>query len=503
MKIAIVLCILLATVVGAVAYGRRTRRSATLAEWAVGGRSLGTLIFWFMNAGEVYTTFAVLGISGYAWALGAPAYLAFCSVSMSYAVGYWLMPRIWKAGRLGKLVTQTDFFAARFDAPWLGVITGVIGIASLIVYVQIQLVSLGLIVQLTLDDAISSRTATIVAGLLMIAFVFVAGIRSAAFAAGVKDVLMIIVVVLLSATVASKVGAGSLLDIFGMVEAKHPGIGKFPGLDPSSPTTAIWLMTSAINIALGNWVFPHLFQMSYSARSATSIRRNAIWQPLYSLAYFFIILLGFAALLANTHPPGDNLNAALLQFVSERYPSWVIGLVAGTGFLLALAPGALLLVAAGSIFTRNVVRPFVPRLSEGQSLALSRASLICFAAVAVYLSLSQKGSLVKILLDAYSAIGMLAPGVFLGFLWRRTSATGVLAGMLAGFIALLAPFSAHYWGSHWPQWEPGLIAMAINAGVTVLVSLVTPAPAPAAIGIGLLDSTAPPATSRTGYKLGA
>ena len=161
MKMAIVLSILLATVVGAVAYGRRTRKSATLAEWAVGGRSLGTLIFWFMNAGEVYTTFAVLGISGYAWALGAPAYLAFCSVSMSYAVGYWLMPKIWKAGRLGKLVTQADFFAARFDAPWLGVITGVIGIASLIVYVQIQLVSLGLIVQLTLDDAISSRAATI------------------------------------------------------------------------------------------------------------------------------------------------------------------------------------------------------------------------------------------------------------------------------------------------------------------------------------------------------
>ncbi len=503
MKMAIVLSILLATVVGAVAYGRRTRKNATLAEWAVGGRSLGTLIFWFMNAGEVYTTFAVLGISGYAWALGAPAYLAFCSVSMSYAVGYWLMPKIWKAGRLGKLVTQADFFAARFDAPWLGVITGVIGIASLIVYVQIQLVSLGLIVQLTLDDAISSRAATIIAGLLMIAFVFVAGIRSAAFAAGVKDVLMIVVVVLLSATVASKVGAGSLLDILGMVEAKHPGIGKFPGLDASSPTTAIWLMTSAINIALGNWVFPHLFQMSYSARSATSIRRNAIWQPLYSLAYFFIILLGFAALLANTHPPGDNLNAALLQFVSERYPSWVIGLVAGTGFLLALAPGALLLVAAGSIFTRNVVRPFAPRLSEGQSLALSRASLVCFAGVAVYLSLAQKSSLVKILLDAYSAIGMLAPAVFLGFIWRRTSATGVLAGMLAGFISLLAPFSAHYWGTHWPQWEPGLIAMAINAGVTILVSLVTPAPAPAAVGIGLLDSAEPPTTSRNGYKLGA
>lgn len=68
MKLAIVLAILLATVAGAVAYGRRTRHGKSFADWAVGGRSLGTLVFWFMNAGEVYTTFAVLGISGYAWA---------------------------------------------------------------------------------------------------------------------------------------------------------------------------------------------------------------------------------------------------------------------------------------------------------------------------------------------------------------------------------------------------------------------------------------------------
>jgi SSS family solute:Na+ symporter len=84
---------------------------------AVGGRNFGTLLFWFMNAGEVYTTFAVLGISGYAWALGAPAYLAFTSVSLSYAIGYWLMPKIWQAGRRHNLITQADFFAMHYRAP--------------------------------------------------------------------------------------------------------------------------------------------------------------------------------------------------------------------------------------------------------------------------------------------------------------------------------------------------------------------------------------------------
>ncbi|HEY9270534.1 MULTISPECIES: sodium:solute symporter family protein [Achromobacter] len=495
MTLSMVFVILFATLAGALGYGRRAKRGKTLAEWAVGGRSLGTLIFWFMNAGEVYTTFAVLGISGYAWALGAPAYLAFCSVSLSYALGYWLMPKIWRAGRAGGFVTQADYFAARYGAPWLGVLTGVIGIASLVIYVQIQLISLGLVVQLTLDGRVSTVTATMVAAALMIAFVFAAGMRSAAFAAGVKDVLMIVVVVVLSATVASTVGAASLLDIFDMAEAAYPGIGKFPGIDPASPTTSVWLMTSALNIALGNWVFPHLFQMCYSAHSATVIRRNAIWQPLYSLAYFFIILLGFAALLAGTQPPGNNLNAALLQFVATSYPAWVVGLVAGTGFLLALVPGSLLLLSAGTIFTRNIVQPFWKGMPEAMSLRLSRVSLIGFALLAAFLSIHQGSSLVRILLNAYAAIGMLAPPVFFGFLWKRTTAAGVLAGLVAGFVALLAPFASQYWEAVAPEWEPGLIAMAINAVAVIVVSLLTSAPRAAAIAVGMQPKLLPSSAS--------
>ncbi|MDT7663790.1 MAG: solute:Na+ symporter, family, partial [Pseudonocardiales bacterium] len=81
MIIALVLVIVLGTMAGAMAFGRRTGAGTNLVDWAVGGRRFGTVLFWFLNAGEVYTTFAVLGIAGYAYALGAPAYLAFTSVS--------------------------------------------------------------------------------------------------------------------------------------------------------------------------------------------------------------------------------------------------------------------------------------------------------------------------------------------------------------------------------------------------------------------------------------
>ncbi|MFD6455005.1 hypothetical protein ACFWF3_29910, partial [Nocardia sp. NPDC060220] len=75
--------------------------------------------------------------------------------------------------------------------------------------------------------------------------------------------------------------------------------------------------------------------------------------------------------------------------------------------------------------------------------------------------------------------------VVLGFLWRRTSAIGVLLGLIAGFTALLAPFAKNYWAAHLPEWEPGLIAMAINAAVVLAVSPLTPKPAKEAVDVGL------------------
>jgi len=465
--------IVLATMIGAMLYGHQKSKAKTVSEWAVGGRSFGTLIFWFLNAGEIYTTFAVLGISGYAWAYGAPAYLAFTSVSLAATLGYWLMPRIWQAGRQGGFITQADFFAARYKATWLGCLVGLAGIAAIVVYVQIQITALSLILRLTLGTEVSVTAAAIIAAGIMLAFVYVAGLRSAAFAAGVKDVLMIVLVVGLSATVAGKVGASSILDVFARVQDQHPGIGVFPGMVPEAGLTVTWMMTAALNVALGTWIFPHMFQLCYAAGSRKTIRRNAVLQPIYSLSFFFIILLGFGALLAGVSPPGGDVNAALLQFVSDAYPAWMIGLLAGTACLLALVPGSVLLLTAGSIFSRNVVMPLKPDLSDRASLLVSRLSMVGFAAVAVWLTIGATSSLVEIGLAAYAAIGMLAPGVFLAFLWPRANAIGVAAGIGAGYAALLLPSAQSLWAALLPGWDKGLVAMGVNAIVAIIVVLLT------------------------------
>ena len=78
-------------------------------------------------------------------------------------------------------------------------------------------------------------------------------------------------------------------------------------------------------------------------------------------------------------------------------------------------------------------------------------------------------------LIADAAIGMLAPGVFLGLLWARTSAVGVFAGMLVGYAALLLPAARTFCAAQLPEWDAGLVAMGVNAAVVLLVSSLLPA----------------------------
>jgi SSS family solute:Na+ symporter len=299
----------------------------------------------------------------------------------------------------------------------------------------------------------------------MLAFVFVAGLRSAAFAAGVKDVLMLGLVVGLGVTVAHRVGAASMLDVFRLVQVKHPGSGVFPGMIPEAHYTTTWLITASLNVALGTWIFPHMFQLCYSAADVTTIRRNAIWQPLYSLSYFFIILLGFAALLAHVQPAGGDLNGALPQLIADRFPPWVFGLFAGTVCLLALVPGSVLLLTAGTLFSRNIARSVYPTMDDKAALLISRTSMIVFAAAAVLLATSANRSLVSVGLSAYAAIGMLAPGIFLVFLNSRVAPGAIMGGMAAGYLSLVLPVVTRFWQQHAPEWDAGLIALIVNVVV--------------------------------------
>jgi SSS family solute:Na+ symporter len=337
-------------------------------------------------------------------------------------------------------------------------------------------------------------------GLLVAVFVFVGGMRSAAFVAVVKDILLILMLLIVAAGAAYAAGVGGVGGIFDAVKQAHPEAGTIPGMGGLQSMNQWWWMSFLLLTPLGASALPHVFQVAYTARDSATIRRNQIIQPLYSLFYVFIIVVSLAAILALPNLPANQANGSLLIFVSRYYPEWVVGLLAGAGALVVLVPTAVITVTASSLFASNVLGEINPSLKR--SLVATRICVVVFILLAVLVTAFNAEALLSIITGLYSTVGQLAPALFLSFLWRRTTAVGLTVGAIAGGAivavpalgaAALAPFP--------PGTVVGLPALIVNLVLAVGVSLLTRQPNDAAIAVGMPATEVVPAEAAAPRRL--
>ena len=190
--------ICLTTIVGIVAIGTAVgflagvRRKMDLEQWTVGGRGFGAVLMYLLMAGEVYTTFAFLGASGWAYSRGGPSLYVLAYLTLAYVVSFFILPQIWEVGRKFGMQTQSDFFAVRYRNKYLAAFVCIVGIVCFIPYLQLQITGVGIIVSIASFDGIGRTAAMAVAVALLVAFVFASGVRAVAWVSVVKDVLMVV-----------------------------------------------------------------------------------------------------------------------------------------------------------------------------------------------------------------------------------------------------------------------------------------------------------------------
>ncbi|GLY70537.1 sodium:solute symporter family protein [Amycolatopsis taiwanensis] len=480
--IAIALFVVAATTGATTALSRRRRR-LDLTEWAVGGRNFGSFLLWFLSAGEIYTTFAFLGAAGWAYQHGAPGFYVIANAPLGYVLGYWLLPRIWRAGKDHGVLSQGDYLHARFGSRWLATVVAIIGVLALIPYVQVQLTGLATIVKVLFRGEASSPAAVWIGAALLVVFTFTAGLRSSALASIVKDILVLGTVIVVFVTIGAATGLGGIADIFHRMNRLHPSYANLPGMQPASGHTAVWFMSALLLTNIGYWMWPHSFQANLSAKDVDTVRRNAVFQPLYTLSYFFIFVIGFAALL--TLPHLTSSNDALVSVVATYYPQWFVGLLGATGVLVALVPSVVMLLTLGTSVARNIYRP-AARLDDRHRLWVGRVATLLGVLAATFLTLGSSQTIVNLLLTAYSGIAQIGPGIIASLAWRRTTAWGVAAGSIVGLLLVGIPQVSTWW-RHISTTEVGFVAMLVNTVVLVVVSLLTRAPSRSHITVGIPD----------------
>jgi SSS family solute:Na+ symporter len=467
----------LVTVMGFIA--ARWRKPATMAhidEWGLGGRSFGTWITWFLVGGDFYTAYTVIAVPALVYTVGAYGFFALPYTIVVYPFVFMVMPVLWKRAKDFGYVTAGDVVHGQYGSRGLELAVAVTGVLATMPYIALQLVGMAAVLKaLGLHGELPLAIAFIVLAL----YTYSAGLRAPALIAFVKDIMIYIVVIAAVAAIPSKLGGYA--NVFAAADADFQAKGAGSLLLGGNQYVAY--ASLALGSALAAFMYPHTLTGIFASNSGQTIRKNAVLLPAYTLLLGLLALLGYMGHAA--HLKLESPNDVVPALFSALFPSWFAGFAFAAIAIGALVPAAVMSIGAANLFTRNFWKAYVnPEVTDaGEAKVAKVTSLIVkIGALLVILFLPTQFALDLQLLGGIWILQTL-PALVFGLFTKWFRAPGLLVGWFVGFfggtylvwINGLKPLQAISLGSAPFTVYIGLLALAANIVVAVVVNLVTPA----------------------------
>ncbi|AVA24805.1 monocarboxylate uptake permease MctP [Rhizobium sp. LEGMi198b] len=471
----------LVTILGFVA--SRWRKPATLAhidEWGLGGRSFGTWITWFLVGGDFYTAYTVIAVPALVYTVGAYGFFALPYTIVVYPFVFMVMPVLWKRARDFGYVTAGDVVHGQYGSRALELAVAATGVIATMPYIALQLVGMTTVLKaLGLHGELPLAIAFIVLAL----YTYSAGLRAPALIAFVKDIMIYIVVITAVALIPSKLGGYA--NVFAAADAAFQAKGSGNLLLGGNQYVAY--ATLALGSALAAFMYPHTLTGIFASNSGKTIRKNAVLLPAYTLLLGLLALLGYMG-----HAAGLKLespNDVVPALFKTLFSGWFSGFAFAAIAIGALVPAAVMSIGAANLFTRNFWKAYVnPEVSSaGEAKVAKLTSLVVkVGALLVIIFLPTQFALDLQLLGGIWILQTL-PALVFGLYTNWFRAPGLLAGWFVGFIG--GTFLV--WDAGWKPLhlislggEPftiytGLLALAANIAVAVVINAVVPARTPA------------------------
>ena len=444
------------------------RRVSSAKDYLVAGRGLPL----YMNTATVFATwfgaetvlsvsatFAKDGLQGIA---GDPFGATACLViaALLFARVFYRMD----------LLTIGEFYKKRYGKG-VEVLTSVAIAASYLGWTSAQMTALGLVIHVLSGGAITLNMAIILGAGLVLLYTIFGGMWSVAFTDLFQTVIILIGLSLVAWLVGGQAGG------FDKVVAQAAAEGKFNFFPASSDTKAWWGMAGAFfTFCFGSIPQQDVFQRMTSARNErTAVRGTLLGALIYFVFAFVPVFIAYAALVANPElaklfgaEDAREIQRILPDLVLNKMPLWAQVMFFGAllSAILSTASGALL--APTATITTNVIKPFVPHLSDRTFLLLLRMTLVIFTLAALLFALNSRSTMYEMVQNAYKvtlvmAFVPLAAGVY----WRRATTQGALAAAIMGALVWLA---AENLGAD-SEIPPQLIGFAASIVFMVLGSL--------------------------------
>ncbi len=420
------------------------RRVHNSRDYVVAGRSLPL----YMSTALVFATWfgaeTVLGVSatflkeGMRGVVADPFGFSFCLVivALFFARAFYRL----------NLLTIGDFYRQRYNKP-VEVATSVCIVLSYLGWTSAQFTALGLVFHTLSAGAIPLEWGIVLGAGVVVVYTLFGGMWSIAYTDLFQSVVIILGLVYLAFLLGGAAGG------FDRIAAHAAEAGRFEFWPRLELRDGLAFVAAFLTAALGSIPQQDVFQRVTAAKDAdTAVRGALLGGLLYFCMAFVPIYLAYSALLIDPAMVGPllageaNENQLILPYlIAGHTPLFAQVLFFGAllSAIMSSASGALL--APTTLFTENVLRPFVPGMSDRQFLLVMRLVLILFGLGVMVFALASDASIYQMVQNAYKVtlVSAFAPLV-LGLYWKRSTTAGALLAVVSGLgswllMEILAP----------------------------------------------------------------
>jgi len=411
------------------------RRVHNSKDYVVAGRSLPL----YMSAATVFATWfgaeTVLSVSatyakdGLGGIIADPFGASFCLlfVALFFARAFYRMD----------LLTIGDFYKKRYGKT-VEVITSVAITASYLGWTSAQLTALGLVFSVLSGGAIDLNTGILIGTGIVVFYTIFGGMWSVALTDLFQSVVILVGLLAVAWLVGDMAGGA------GKVIAAASEAGKFEFWPKGGSKEWLAFLAAWMTLAIGSIPQQDVFQRVTSAKDEkTAVRGTLIGGGVYFCFAFVPIFIAYAALVIDPNyaklfaaEDAREIQRILPDLILNKTPLWAQVLFFGAllSAILSTASGAL--IAPTSLFTENVVRPFVRNMSDRTFLLLLRVILVTFSLAALVFALNSKSTMYEMVQNAYkvtlvSCIVPLAAGIY----WKRATTPGAILSVVFGLVS--------------------------------------------------------------------
>ena len=434
MLIAFVALYLVASIAIGLWAARRVHNSR---DYVVAGRSLPLTMSFALVFATWFGAETVLGVSatflqdGMGGIVADPFGFSFCLVliALFFARAFYRL----------NLLTIGDFYRKRYNKP-VEVASSVCITLSYLGWTSAQFTALGFVFHALSGGAIPLGWGIALGAGAVLVYTLFGGMFSIAYTDLFQTAIIIVGLLYLAFLLGGMAGG------FDAVVLHAAQAEKFHFWPQPELREVLAFVAAFLTAALGSIPQQDVFQRVTAAKDAdTAVRGTLIGGIVYFCMAFVPIFLAYSALLIDPQMVGP-LAAGDANQSQLILPKLILGhtpLFAQVMFFGALlsaimssASGALL--APTSLFTENVLRPFLPHMSDRQFLLTLRLVLVIFALAVLVFALESDASIYQMVQNAYKVtlVSAFAPLV-LGLFWKRATTAGALLSVVLGLVTWL------------------------------------------------------------------